>query len=133
MCLPGEALLEDADLFYDCATDVLALPGGYRAGDRDGEDDQEDMATALMTLARGHKQASKHMRYGARSQHGLRAIKTGEEVGEFMDNVYETWAHAEASMRSEFTRYMYKAGYNQEDTESYLQNGVLPRIIQDTY
>eukprot|EP00977_Amphora_coffeiformis_P023851 scaffold14598_cov211-Amphora_coffeaeformis.AAC.1 len=52
MCLPGEALLKDADLFYDCATDVLALPGGYRAGDRDGEDDQEDMATALMTLAR---------------------------------------------------------------------------------
>ena len=36
-------------------------------------------------------------------------------------------------MRSEFTRTMYKAGYTQEDTEAYLQNGVLPRIIQDSY
>lgn len=133
MCLPGEVSMAEADQFYDCATDVLALPGGYRASDREGEDDQEDMATALLTLARGQKQAHKHMRYGSRSQHGLRAIKAGEDVGEFMDNVHDTWAHAETSMRSEFTRTMYQAGYTQDDTESYLQNGVLPRVIQDTY
>lgn len=132
-CLPAGATGTDVDEYYDCATDVMALPGGYRTNDRDDDEDSGDVATALMTIATGRRETGIHMRYSAKTQHGLRLIKDASDLADFVEGVHEGWQHAMETMNSQFTRRMHKAGHNPQSITDYLQNGVLPRIIRDTY
>lgn len=134
MCLPVGTLAEDTDGVYDCAVDVMALPGGYKSAGRDEDDDDVgDVAKALMTMATGRQETGLHMRYNARTQNGLRELKSQEDLSEFLEEVHEGWEHANETMTSQITRKMYRAGHKMESVTSYLQNGVLVRLIRDTY
>lgn len=133
MCLPHGTLPGNTDDLYDCATDVMALPGGYRSSGGEDDDDEGDVAKALMTIATGKKETGIHMRFNSKSQNGLRQIKGPDDLSEFVESVHEAWQHAEETMHSQFTRKMYKGGHEHSSITSYLQNGVLPRLVTDTY
>jgi hypothetical protein len=133
MCLPVDTVPEDVDGYYDCAADVMALPGGYKSAGREEDDDVGDVAKALMTIATGRQETGLHMRYNARNQNGLREIKGQEDLSEFLEEVHESWDHANDTMTSQLTRKMSRAGHSPEAVTSYLQNGVLVRIVRDSY
>ena len=133
LMLPADTPLESADDYYDCAADVLALPGGYRSLDRDDEATDDSVAIAMLAMVRGQKQTGLHVRFGAAKYNGLNKVKTGDDLPEFMETLHETYANAEEGMESQFTRKMHAAGHSPESVEDYLQNGVLPRVVRDTY
>lgn len=133
MCLPAGTSADGTDGMYDCATDVMALPGGFKTAGREDDEDEGDVAKALMTMASGKQEMSLHMRYNARSQNGLRQIKGPKDLYEFVENVHEAWQQAQSTMNSQITRRMYRAGYGSASISLYLQSGVLPRLITDTY
>ena len=133
MALPGGATGAESEDFYDCAADVMALPGGYRSSAGQDDEDDGDVAKALLTIATGRKDTSLHMRFNARSQNGLGQIKGQDDLAEFVENVHDGWKYARGTMHSQFTRALYKAGYDREAIEGYLQQGVLPRLVADTY
>ena len=63
----------------------MALPGGYRGNDGDDGGDH-GLAEAMLAMASGTREASKHVRYGARNNNGLRKlnlIPTREKVEVF--------------------------------------------------
>ena len=133
MLLPGGSTPGEADDLYDCAADVMALPGGYRGTTGHEDDEDGDVAKALMTIAAGRRDTALHMRYRARSQNGLLQLKGQEDLVEFVENVHDGWKCAHATMHSQFTKKLHQAGYSRDAIESYLQQGVLPRVIMDTY
>jgi len=133
MMLPANTPLEVADEYYDCAADVLALPGGYRSLDRDDEATDDSVAIAMLSMVRGRRGGGLHIRYGAAKYNGLAKIKTGDDLPDFMENLHETYDNAEEVMESQFMRKMHSAGHSQESIEDYIQNGVLPRVVRDTY
>ena len=73
------------------------------------------------------------MRFNARSQNGLLQVKSQGDLAEFVENVHDGWRYARGTMHSQFTRLMYKAGYDKEAIDGYLQQGVLVRLVNDTY
>ena len=100
------------------------------------EDEDEghgDVAKALMTMAIGKKETGLHMRFNSRSQNGTRQIRSGNDLAEFIEGVHEGWQHAKVTMHSQFTRKMHKGGCTRDSIELCLQQGVLLRIITDTY
>lgn len=131
--LPGGTGPKDADDMYDCAADVMALPGGYKNSTNEDDDEQGDVAKALMTIATGRRETGIHMRYNARNQNGIRQIKSADDLSEFIENVHEAWHYAKSTMHSQFTRRMYRAGAGTPNIDDYLQNGVLIRVCHDTY
>ena len=133
MMLPSDTPVEMADEYYDCATDVLALPGGYRSLDQDDEATDDSVAIAMLAMMKGQQQTSLHVRYGAVKYNGLSQVKTGDDLAEFMEDLHETYDNAEEGMTSQLTRKMHSAGHSMESIEDYLQNGVLPRVVRDTY
>ena len=132
MVLPSGTPAAEADDYCDCAADVLALPGGYKSGFTEAEEDHGDVAKASLTMATGRREAGLHMRFNARSQNGLRLIRGESDLAEFIESVHEGWQCAKQTMHSQFTRRMYQGGHGTDSIEAYLQNGVLPRIVEDT-
>jgi hypothetical protein len=134
MCLPVGTPSSKADEIYDCATDVMALPGGYKHNGNDEDDeDQGDLAAAFMTMAMGKRETGIHMRYHSKSNNGIRRIKERGDLPDFLEAVHEGWQHAQVTMTSQFTRKMHRAGHTSAAIEDYLQNGVLVRVVNDTY
>ena len=118
----------EADELYDCAADVMALPGGYKGSVAEDDDEQGDVAKALMTIAAGRWDTSIHLRYNSKGQNGLAQIKGQDDLSEFIENVHDGWKYAKSTMVSQFTRKMHKLGYGKESIDAYLQNGVLIRV-----
>lgn len=129
--LPLDTPQGEADDYYDCASDILALPGGYKSWDRTDED--ESMAAAMYAMAQGARQVHLHGRFGAKKNNALGQIKATTDLPEFIENVTETHESAEEVMTSQLTRQMFSAGHDQDSIEDYLTNGVLPRVVRDTY
>ena len=133
MCLPVGTPPSEADDMYDTAVDVMALPGGFKSAGPDDDDEQGDMAKAFMSMAMGRRETGLHMRFNATNQNGLRQIKGQADLADFVESVHEAWDHAQDTMRSQVYRRMYRAGHANDMIESYLLNGVMPRIVRDTY
>ena len=100
MMLPAGTDPKETDEMHDCAADAMALPGGYKSSANDEDDDNGDMAKALMTIATGKRETGIHVRYNARNQNGLRQIKGASDLAEFIENVHEGWQHAKETMHS---------------------------------
>ena len=73
------------------------------------------------------------MRYNSKGQNGLAQIKGQDDLSEFIENVHDGWKYAKSTMVSQFTRKMHKLGYGKESIDAYLQNGVLIRVVNETY
>ena len=111
----------------------MALPGGYQGSPGQDDEDDGDVAKALLTIVTGRKDTSLHMRFNARSQNGLLQVKSQGDLAEFVENVHDGWRYARGTMHSQFTRLMYKTLYDKEAIDGYLQQGVLVRLVNDTY
>ena len=133
MLLPANTPKDMAEDYYDCAADVMALPGGYHYGEREDDAEDDTMVAALSAIARGQNRVGIHSRYQALKMNGLRRLKTRDDLPDFIDRVVETYESAEATMVAQFTRKMHAAGHGEESIQDYLQNGLLPRIVRDTY
>ena len=64
---------------------------------------------------------------------GLRQVKKAADLADFIEEVHDGWNHAKGSMVAQFTKRLYRLGYTKEATDSYLQSGVLPRLVADTH
>ena len=99
MLLPAGTPPANADEFYDCAADVLALPGGYKQGYSEEEEGQGDMARAFLTMATGRKDAGLHLRFNSKTQNGLRQVKKAADLADFIPNpargIHLSFAHPE--------------------------------------
>jgi hypothetical protein len=50
-----------------------------------------------------------------------------------MENVPDAWEDLETSQRSQFINILDRSGYDSDYIDLYLQTGMLPRIVRDTY
>jgi hypothetical protein len=119
------------DQLFGCTSDVMALPGGYRNGD-----DFEDMSstTGIMVAAlMDQRGGNRHVDYRLSHHNGLRQIRDREDLFTVTERVHEAWEESYESQRSQFINAMNTMGFSNDNTELYLQTGVLPRIIRDTY
>jgi hypothetical protein len=121
-----------AEAMYDCAADILALPGYYNRGD-EIPDEGDGSAAALVAMSRGQKETGLHLTYRAASNNGLRHIKNREDLHNAMENVPDAWEDIETSQRSQFNNVLDLAGYESSYIDLYLQTGMLPRLVRDTY
>jgi hypothetical protein len=121
-----------AEAMYDCASDILALPGQYRRGD-DGEYGEDGSTAALVAMVRGQRDTGLHLTYRSNSNNGLRQIKSKDDLYEAMETVPDAWEDLETSQRSQFINILDRSGYDADYIDLYLQTGMLPRIVRDTY
>ena len=131
--LPGGIPFQESEKYYDCVTDVMSLPGGYRVfKDEEGVEDHK-ATEVLMAIAEGRKETGLHMRYGAAKNNALREIKSHEDLSQFLEDTHDSWEEADQSMTSQLTRRMHRDGFDDDYIEDYLQAGVLVRVVHDTY
>ena len=121
-----------AEAMYDCASDILALPGQYRKGD-DGDYGEDGSTAALVAMVRGQRDTGLHLTYRTNSNNGLRQIKSKNDLYDAMENVPDAWEDLETSQRSQFINVLDRSGYDSDYIDLYLQTGMLPRIVRDTY
>ena len=131
LLLPAGIPAEERNEYYDCATDVMALPGGFRLTGESGVDDP-GIAEALFAMAQGKKEAGINVRYRSPANNGLRRLKNGQDLPDFMESVQEAANAARTAMEGHLSRKLHGAGTAREDIETYMQVGGLPRIIRDT-
>ena len=85
MLLPAGTGAKETDDIYNCVVNVMALPGGYKSSVNDEDEEQGDVAKALMTIATGKCETGLHMQYNARNQNGLQQIKSASDLAEFIE------------------------------------------------
>jgi hypothetical protein len=123
---------ETCERLYDCATDVMALPGGYRRSTE--YDDETSALTEAVTASLGGRQESHlHVTFRTKSNNGLGQIVVRADLLDMISRVQEAWESAEKTQRSQFIRVLGDQGYSYDETLVYLQTGILPRLIRDTY
>jgi hypothetical protein len=100
----------------------MALPGGYRRSTE--YDDETSALTEAVTASLGGRQESRlHVTFRTKSNNGLGQIVVRADL---LDT-------AEKTQRSQFIRVLGDQGYSYDETLVYLQTGILPRLIRDTY
>ena len=131
LLLPPGTPVADSTEYFDAATDVMALPGGYRGNDGDDGGDH-GLAEAMLAMASGTREASKHVRYGAGNNNGLRKLKKKDDLPDFIESVNEAADAAATAMEGQVRKKMYRSGFSGLDITDYLQTGGLFRIVADT-
>ena len=131
LLLPTGIPADERNEYYDCATDVMALPGGFRLSGDNGSDDA-GIAEALFAMAQGKKEAGINVRYRSPTNNGLRRLKTGQDLPDFMESVQEASNAARTAMEGHLSRKLHGTGIARDDIETYMQVGGLPRLVRDT-
>ena len=133
MLLPAGTPKGVTEDYYDCAADVMALPGGYHYGEREDDVEDDTIMAAMSAIARGQNRVGIHSRYQARLMNGLGKLRTRDDLPDFIERVVEMYESAETTMMNQLSRKMHGAGHDEASIEDYLQNGLLPRLVRDTY
>ena len=133
LALPANTTGKDTrSMLYEAATDVLALPGIYQK-DVDYDDATTDLVTALTSTLSGKRDSGLNANYRAKKNNGLSQIVIRDDLFRVVRQVQETGELAEKTQRSMYIKVLGDQGYSYDATLLYLQTGVLPRIIRDTY
>jgi hypothetical protein len=136
LLLPAEVNGKDGrEAMYECVTDVLALPGAYRRADGvwDGHDLDNTGAEAMIAMMLNRRETGLHLDFRAVKKNALKQIKKRGDVREFLERVQEAYEEQEGTQVSQFTYVMDGMGFDAPDTQRYCLEGLLPRIIRDTY
>jgi hypothetical protein len=133
LALPANTTGKDTrERLYEAATDILALPGIYQK-DVDYDDTTTDLVTALATTMGSKRDNGLNLNYRSKKKNGLSQIVLRSDLFRLVDQVQETGELADQTQRSMFIKVMGDQGYSYDASLLYLQMGVLPRIIRDTY
>lgn len=126
---------EGRDAMFECATDVLALPGAYRRSDggADGYDADNTGAEAMIAMMLNRRETGLHLDFRATKKNALKQIKKRGDVRDFLERVQEAYEEQEGTQISQFTYVMDGMGFGAEETQRYCLEGLLPRIVRDTY
>jgi hypothetical protein len=126
---------EGRDAMFECATDVMALPGAYRRSDGGGEDFEADNtgAEAMIAMMLNRRETGLHLDFRSTKKNALKQIKRRGDVRDFLERVQEAYEEQEGTQVSQFTYVMEGMGYDVLCTQKYCIEGLLPRIIRDTY
>jgi hypothetical protein len=108
-----------AEAMYDCASNILALPGQYWRGD-EGDYSEDGSTAALVAMVRGQRDTGLHLTYRSNSNNGLRQIKSKDDLYEAMENVPDAWEDLETSQRSQFINVLDRSGYDADYIDLYL-------------
>lgn len=126
---------EGRDAMFECATDVLALPGAYRRSDggTDGYEADNTGAEAMIAMMLNRRETGLHLDFRASKKNALKQVKKRGDVRDFLERVQEAYEEQEGTQVSQFTYVMDGMGFGTEETQRYCLEGLLPRIIRDTY
>ena len=136
LLLPEGALGKEArDAMFECATDVMALPGAYRRGEGSGDGWDGDHAgtEAIVAMLLNRRETGLHLDYRAQKMNALKQLKKRDEVRDFLERVQEAYEEQEGTQQSQFLLVMEGMGFSCDDTLHYVQEGLLPRLVRDTY
>jgi hypothetical protein len=92
-----------------------------------------NLVTVLATTMSGKRDSGLNANYRAKKNNGLSQIVIRDDLFRLVEQVQETGELAEQTQRSMFIKVLGNQGYSYDATLLYLQTGVLPRIIRDTY
>jgi hypothetical protein len=124
---------KDVERLYDCAIDVVSLPGMYQATDM-ADMDAAERLTSVMSVALGKDRRSRgdHL-WRTTGRNALGTIRTKDDfmllVGRITDYKDAAFRRQDEGMRLVLD----KAGYKDSEAKEFLKSGGLPRLIQDTY
>jgi hypothetical protein len=140
---PDGMTSKSAGGIYDAVVDVASLPGVYThtSLERNGAGSMDDdsglvsaMATAITQATKGHgKRELFDPLWQQSKRHGLLKAK---DKASFLKLIKEVNKSKKDVFENQFfllQDYMIKRGYRSGDVDRYLQVGLLPRIIRDTY
>ena len=126
---------ESRDSMFECATDVLSLPGAYRRaeGGLEGLEVDNSGAEAMIAMMLNRRETGLHLDFRAAKKNALKQIKKRGDVRDFLERVQEAYEEQEGTQASQFTYVMDGMGFGSQETQRYCLEGLLPRIIRDTY
>ena len=126
---------EARDALFECVTDVMALPGAYRRGDNtgDGWEGDQSGAETIVAMLLNRKETGLHLDFRAQKMNALKQLRKREEVRDFLERVQEAYKEQEGTQKSQFLLVMEGLGFSCDETLQYVQEGLLPRLVRDTY
>ena len=114
--------------FYDVAMDVTSLPGGYRVAD-----DDDYGSTELLARAFGRTRHSHYRNWRKTTHNQLGRIGSAKELLQFVKDVEKTLQRNKAAQDHRMRAFLHSCRLPSEVVGLYMQSGMLPRLIQDTY
>ncbi|CAJ1935143.1 unnamed protein product [Cylindrotheca closterium] len=119
------------------ASDMAALPGKCSPGGGDSESGgagEEVMNQLLETFGSDStKIALLDMGYCRKSCHGLGLITSSNKLHEACQKILKKEEDTFKNQRFQFLHYLVQLGYSTEFVEDYVERGLMPRIIKETY
>jgi len=139
LCPPGLAF-EDRECLFEQMIDVGALPGTYRRGDSEGDAgvsaDMQMFATVAMRSwggkGRGNGNAS-NLTWASASKNALDKVKGLEDIEKMLDKIATIRERIFVGQDQRIARFLHRRRYLQEDIDAYLENGLLPLLINRTF
>ena len=129
---------EVKERLFDCITDVAALPGmsnGAITGIGEGaSEDGGHLEAVLVASMRAKAIVLRHVNYTSAKQNGLTRLKDPPaEIDEFIESVEDAMEHERDRQRSALVETLMMANYELEVAERFAEQGVLARIVEDSY
>ncbi|CAJ1936818.1 unnamed protein product [Cylindrotheca closterium] len=122
---------------WDRASNMAALPGKCSPGGGDSESGgagEEVMNQLLETFGSDStKIALLDTGYCRKSRHGLGLITSSNKLHEACQKVLKKEEDTFKNQRFQFLHYLVRLGYSTEFVEDYVERGLMPRIIKETY
>ena len=129
---------EAKEKIFDSVTDVVALPGmcnGALTGIGDGMgEDGGNMEAILVASMRAKATVTRHVNFTSVKLNGLARMKDPPaEIDEFIESVEEAMENERTRQRSSMIEALMVSNYDLEVAEKYAEQGVLARIVEDSY
>ena len=123
---------------FDYVTDVVALPGmcnGAMTGIGDGMgEDGGNMEAILVASMRAKATVMRHVNYTSVKLNGLARMKDPPaEIDDFIESVEDAMENERTRQRSAMVEALMVANYELVVAERYAEQGVLARIVEDSY
>ncbi|CAJ1932118.1 unnamed protein product [Cylindrotheca closterium] len=131
--------LKNAEIkgLWDRASDMAALPGKCSPGGGDSESGgagEEVMNQLLETFGSDStKIALLDTGYCRKGRHGLGLITSSNKLHEACQKILKKEEDTFKNQRFQFLHYLVRLGYSTEFVEDYVERGLMPRIIKETY
>lgn len=125
--------------FIERGVDVAGLPGTFSVTSmEDGDlygDQGYDVATELSRQLANFAQEKKgySSQWQTPKAHALSRVKSRETLGQMVEDVRKAWKCAREATEGQWRTYLYERRFLASDIVAYLQCGLLPNLMSDTY
>jgi hypothetical protein len=137
---PADMNRHDRQDMYNAAVDVTSLPGGWNSSRGAAEELHQESqriaqvtATILASSGRARRMEIQDNAWNTTLRHSLGKVKERADLFEFAKKLDKSEKPAFKQQGNLVQHYLFRRHYSEAYVSNYLRNGLLPKIVRDTF